>query len=71
MKIQVRSGAVYEMNEHKLTGKEIQTDWGKGKVLGIRANAKSARVAYAFIVQLGPLNGSTYLMSRGKFKVIE
>ncbi len=71
MKVQLRSGAVYEMNEHKLSERQIETDWGPGKVLGIRANAKSARVAYAFIVQLGPLNGSTYLMSRGKFKLVQ
>lgn len=71
MKIQVSSGKVYEMKSHKLSGKKIDTDFMLGKVLGIRADAKSARERFAFIVQLGPLDSSVYLMSRVKFTIVE
>lgn len=67
-KVTMSSGYTYEVKHHALSERKIDTNYGKGEVIGIRAKAKSAQESYAFIVLL--TGDYTCLMSRGSFRLI-
>lgn len=69
VKIQVTDGHVYKIKEHALTDKKASTRYGDVAILGIRADAESAKEIYAFMVRFK--GGYTCLMSRSEFRLIE
>lgn len=69
--VQVTSGYTHKLRKHRLTGVLVDDRYcGKAVVLGIRADAKDARVRWAFALK-ALVDGSKHLAGRASFSVVK